>query len=95
LDSVTLRFLVSAIELVNRTERSAGSLSGFPRFLAYGGKDTFIPASRVDEFAVVLEQLEGRTEVVFYTAGHHLLLRDRMKEDLLEKIRTWRFAGGD
>lgn len=95
LDSVTLRFLVSSIKLVNQTERFAGSLSGLPRFLAYGGKDAFIPAKRVEEFAEKLDSLEGSTEVVYYPEGHHLLLRDRMEEDLLEKIRAWRFAGGD
>lgn len=92
IDEVTLRFLVSSIELVNSTEPLVESISGVPRLIAYGGKDAFIPAARIDEFAGAVTDLEGPTEVIFYPEGHHLLLRDYPKEDLLVEIESWRFG---
>ena len=90
LDDVTLRFLASSIDLINQTETHASALAGTPRFVAYGGKDAFIPAKRVAEFVDQLEELDGSTEVIFYPEGHHLLLKDHTAADLLEQVEVWR-----
>lgn len=92
LKTASLRFLAAAIEAVNESEQNLPALAGIPRLLAHGGRDAFISSERVAGFAERFAALNGPAEVVFYPEGHHLLLRDRMAEDLLETIKEWRFS---
>ena len=90
LESMTLRFLATSIRLVNASGEHLPALAGIPRFLAYGGRDTFVDAARVRPFAERFQDLPGPAETVFYPEGHHLLLRDYVTEDLLGRIAGWR-----
>lgn len=83
----TLRLLFSLGNLIDEMPECAQSFQ-VPTLVVHGGKDFFSTPQQVDSFYQRIPSSSGKKRL-FYPSGHHLLMYDAHKEQVLADITQW------
>ena len=86
-DKHTLRLLVTLGDMIETMPACASSYQ-VPTLVLYGGQDFFTSPDDVKSFT---SQIPKSTDLTrkFYPEGHHLLMYDSIKDDVIDDIADW------
>lgn len=83
----TLRLLVTLGDMIEDMPDCAASFQ-VPTVVLHGGKDFFTDKKDVETFAARIPE-DVPQERLFYPEGHHLLMYDEIKDEVIADIAEW------
>lgn len=83
----TLRLLVTLGDMIEEMPDCAATFQ-VPTLVLHGGKDFFTEPDDVKEFAGRIPE-STRHRRLFYPEGHHLLMYDAVKDEVITDIASW------
>ena len=89
----TLRLLVALGDMIEQMPEYAENFT-VPVLIVHGGRDFFTTPQDVQAFTKHIPEETPRKRL-YYPNGHHLLMYDNIKGEVIEDITEWLDSGGD
>jgi alpha-beta hydrolase superfamily lysophospholipase len=87
LDSFTLRFLDSILQIIETAPLAFSQLS-IPSLIIYGGKDFFIDPDSIENVLIQIPD-SSKVQKAYYPNAHHLMLYDTQAPEIFQAISEW------